>query len=72
MANQKRRILYLMRLLLEQTDEKCGMTAEEIMTALGEQGIRVERKTLYDDLEALRTFGLDLEKQKGVVGCWNY
>lgn len=65
MANQKLRILYLMRLLLEQTDEKCGLSAGEIMAALGEQGIRVERKTLYDDLEALRVFGMDIQKQKG-------
>ena len=64
MANNKLKILYLMRLLLERTDERHGLTAEEIMTELGELGISVERKALYSDLEALRTFGIDIEMRK--------
>ncbi len=63
-ANQKIKILYLMRILLEQTDEEHGLSLEEITARLSEYGIDAERKTLYDDLEVLRTFGIDIEKRK--------
>lgn len=63
-ANQKIKILYLMKILLERTDEQHGMTLEEISNALLEQGVEAERKTLYDDLEVLRVFGLDIEKHR--------
>ncbi|MBQ8732186.1 MAG: WYL domain-containing protein [Oscillospiraceae bacterium] len=64
-ANQKIKILYLMQILLERTDDNHGMTLEEISNALAECGVEAERKTLYDDLEVLRVFGLDIEKRKG-------
>ena len=64
MANNKLKILYLMRLFLERTDEKHGLTLEEIASALGEMGISVERKALYSDIEALRTFGIDIQMRK--------
>lgn len=63
-ANQKIKILYLMRILLERTDDDHGLTLEEISNALSEYGVEAERKTLYDDLEVLRVFGLDIEKRK--------
>lgn len=63
-SNQKIKILYLMKILLEMTDEEHGLTLEEITNALSEYGIDAERKTLYDDFEVLRTFGLDVEKRK--------
>lgn len=63
-ANQKIKILYLMRILLECTDDNHGLTLEEISNALLERGVEAERKTLYDDLEVLRVFGLDIEKRK--------
>ncbi len=63
-TNQKIKILYLMRILLEQTDEEHGLTLEEITNELDKYGVAAERKTLYDDLEILRTFGIDIEKRK--------
>lgn len=63
-ANQKIKILYLMRILLERTDDDQGLTLEEISRSLAEYGVEAERKTLYDDLEVLRVFGLDIEKRK--------
>ncbi len=61
--NQKIKILYLLRLLLDNTDEEHGMTLKELENALFEQGVSVERKTLYDDIETLRLFGIDVEKR---------
>lgn len=63
-ANQKIKILYLMKILLERTDDEHGLTLGELTDALEEYGVPVERKALYDDLETLRVFGLDVEKRK--------
>lgn len=64
-ANQKIKVLYLMKILLERTDDEHGLTLAEISQALSEYDIEAERKTLYDDLEILRLFGIDIEKRKG-------
>ena len=59
-ASQKLKILHLMRILLEKTDETHSMTMTEIIAALNVQGISAERKSLYNDLESLRLYGLDI------------
>ncbi|NCB42788.1 MAG: WYL domain-containing protein [Clostridia bacterium] len=61
-ANQKLKLLYLMRILLEKTDENHQMTVAEMIQELSSFGISAERKSIYDDLEALRLFGLDVEQ----------
>lgn len=63
-STQKIKILYLMKILLDNTDDEHGMTTAEILSALEEHGIEAERKTIYDDLEVLRVFGLDIEMRK--------
>ena len=63
-ANQKIKILYLMQILLHETDEEHGLTLAQISEMLSARGIDAERKTLYDDIEILRVFGLDIEKRK--------
>lgn len=63
-ANQKIKVLHLMKILLERTDDEHGLTLNELCDALKEQGVEVERKALYDDIETLRVFGLDIEKRK--------
>lgn len=57
---QKKKLLYLQKILLEKTDEKHGISINEIKAELAKYGIDSERKSLYDDLEILRTFGLDI------------
>ena len=59
--NQKLKLLYLMKILLENTDEDHGMTMPELIASLAGFGISAERKSLYDDIEALRLYGLDIE-----------
>lgn len=46
--------------MLEKTDENHGLTINEIKDALDGYGIKAERKSLYDDLDILQTFGLDI------------
>ena len=64
-AEQKLRILYLLRYLLRETDEAHPASLADMSAELETYGITANRKTLYDDLEALRTFGLDLIAVKG-------
>ena len=63
--NQKLKLLYLMRLFLERTDEAHPVTVPELIAALGQYGISAERKSLYDDFEGLRHFGLDIVQNGG-------
>lgn len=59
-ANQKLKLLYLMQLLLQRSDEAHPLTVQQMTDELARCDIKVERKTLYDDIEALRRFGLDI------------
>ena len=47
---QKMKILYLMQMFTEKTDERNPITVKGIIEYLGEFGISVERKTVYDDI----------------------
>ena len=46
--------------MLEKTDENHGLTINEIKNELESYGIKAERKSLYDDIEILQSFGLDI------------
>jgi len=59
-SNQKLKVLYLYKILLENTNEKNGMTLSQILRELESYGVRAERKSVYDDIEALRMFGVDV------------
>lgn len=63
-SNQKNKLLYLMKILLERTDENNMLTMAEIIAALAKYDIKAERKSLYSDMELLRDFGLDIEMHK--------
>ena len=62
--NQKLKILYLMKFFLENTDEENPATMSDIIEELDSYGIKAERKSVYDDIEALRVFGLDIIGEK--------
>ncbi len=59
--NQKLKLLWLLRVLWEETDERHGLTAKALLEKLSVLGFSVERKSLYTDIEVLRQFGLDIE-----------
>lgn len=58
--NQKLKIIYLMNILLEKTDEAHSITMPEIIAELENYGISAERKSVYSDIENLRLFGMDI------------
>ena len=61
---QKQKLLYLQKILLEQTDENHKLSGPELIAQLGLYGISAERKTIYDDIEALIDSGLDICVEK--------
>lgn len=60
-SNQKLKLLYLLKILQEKTDENHPLTAKQLIEGLSMYGVKAERKSIYDDLEALRVYGLDIE-----------
>ncbi len=63
-SNQKMKLLYLMKIMLEKTDEEHGLTTAEIIESLDAYGVGAERKSIYDDMEALRLYGLDIIRSR--------
>lgn len=63
-SNQRMKLLYLMKILLEQTDEDHTLTIADLIFNLAEYDIKAERKTLYSDMDLLRAFGLNIESRK--------
>ena len=64
MSNQKAKILYLMRLFEEETDEEHPLSRKDLEERLADIGIHAERKSLYNDIETLKNFGLDIAYRK--------
>ncbi|MBQ9991533.1 MAG: WYL domain-containing protein [Lachnospiraceae bacterium] len=62
--NQKLKLLYLMKILLEKTDENHGLTMSELLLSLEAYGISSERKSIYSDIESLRQYGMDIIGEK--------
>lgn len=59
-ANQKLKLMVLRDILEQETDEEHALSLKELIERLAAQGIPAERKSLYEDLEALRQYGLDV------------
>ena len=66
--HQKLKLLYLYRILMQQTDEQHMITMDELLAALARCGIAAERKSVYSDIEALKSFGMDILLQRGPGG----
>ena len=65
-SNQKLKMLYLMKIFMEETDDAHARTMPELIAKLNAYGVNADRKTLYMDMEELRTFGLDIiSEQQG-------
>lgn len=62
---QKLKLLYLLRYLQQHSDEKHPVGIAQMVDMLAENGIPAERKSLYDDLETLKAFGVDIVQARG-------
>ena len=70
--NQKRKLLYLAQIFERETDEEHGLTLAQISAKLLALDIRADRKTLYQDFEELREFGLDIIGEKRGRQCYYF
>lgn len=68
--NQKTKLLRLAQMLLHNTDEDHPLTVNDMIEELARYDVRAERKSIYDDLETLRTVGLDVQSRKGRSPGW--
>lgn len=60
-SKAKLKVLYLWKILQEETDEQHGLSMPQIIEKLAEYGVPAERKSIYDDVKALREFGVDVQ-----------
>ncbi len=67
-SNQKLKPLYIIRFLMQNSDESHPVSMARIIDELAKNGINAERKSIYDDIEALRLFGFDILQIKGKNG----
>lgn len=61
---QKLKIIYLMEAFQKKSDENHPLTVNDLMNYLKDYGISAERKTIYDDIEMLRIYGMDIVNRR--------
>ena len=61
---QKKKILLVMRELLDKTDETHPLSILDLIQMLSENGISAERKSIYHDIEVLKEIGIDIENRR--------
>ena len=63
-SNQKGKLIRLLDLFFIHSDEEHPLTVPRIIQLLEQDGISAERKSIYDDIEVLRTLGYDIQLQR--------
>ena len=59
-SGQKLKLLYLVKILTEETDEAHAVSTQGLIDRLERLGISSERKSIYDDIRCLQQFGYDI------------
>ena len=63
--NQKLKLSYLTKIMLEKTDDEHGLTMPQIIEELDRYGVSAERKSLYADFEDMTDkLGIEIIKEK--------
>jgi len=62
---QKTKILYILKILTEESNENNRFTAQQLVKRLEKLNIKAERKSIYSDIEALIQFGVDIIYENG-------
>ena len=57
---QKAKLLYLAKILMEETDEQHPIRTKELIERLAAEDIRAERKSIYEDMALLTDLGMDI------------
>lgn len=69
---QKMKLLFLLQMLSENTDENHALTTQEIIRRLEANDIKAERKSIYDDINTLIDFGYDIVQKQSRLGGGYY
>lgn len=64
-TNVKLKLLYIMKALMEQTDDNHDLTVNALIEELRRYDIDAERKSIYTDIDLLQDFGMDIVCEKG-------
>lgn len=67
-SGQKLKLLYLVKILTEETDEAHVLSTQELIQRLEQQGIHSERKSFYDDISCLQQSGYDILQRQSRQG----
>lgn len=59
--NQKLKLYYLARIMLEKTDDEHYLTMPEILSALLSYDVTADRRSIYTDLKELEHLGIEVE-----------
>ena len=65
---QKSKLVTLLRILEQRTDENHRLNVPQLVQLLENQGILAERKSIYSDIDTLRSLGFDVQLQRGRGG----
>lgn len=57
---QKQKLLHIAKYLMEQTDDHHAVSTPQLIEYLNGQGIKAERKSIYNDIDTLNDFGMDI------------
>lgn len=64
-TNQKFKFTYLMKIMLDKTDDENGITMPQIMKELEKYDVSAERKSIYNDFQDMTDkFGIDIIKEQ--------
>lgn len=66
--NQKKKILVILKMLHDLSDENHPLSMKEILDGLERENITAERKSIYSDMDVLRECGYDVEHISGKNG----
>jgi len=58
--NQKQKLLHIAKYLMENTDANHAVSTPQLIEYLASQGIKAERKSIYNDIDTLNDFGMDI------------
>ena len=68
---QKQKLLLIREYLERYTDEEHPVSTGELIEYLAGRDVSAERKSIYDDMETLRAFGVDVERvRRGNSSGW--
>lgn len=59
-ANQKIKLLYMVRIFTEETDCNHALSVKELIERLAKNDIELNHRTFYDDLAVLQDMGMDI------------